>query len=136
MVTGGAETESQRSVEILSGNGTYLCTLISPLPLKTYFHTQSNGNTTVCGGAIDGTSDKCQSFMNGTWTISPPLYSDRSMAVSWKKPPTRGGPTLILGGKQNPTTAEMLLDGRFIPFDNNLTYPIERLDKIKLINIL
>ena len=120
------ETESQTSVEILSGNGSYLCTLIYPLKLQTYFHTQSDGNTTVCGGAIDGTSSTCQSFMSGNWTLSPSLNSDRTMSVNWKKPPTRGGPTIIIGGKQNPTTAEVLEDGHFVPITSNLTYPVER----------
>ena len=132
MVTGGFETESQTSVEILHGNGSHLCTLISNLPLQTYFHTQSNGIPMVCGGAIDCTASTCQSFTSGNWTIGPSLNCNRTNAVSWKLPPTRGGPTIIMGGEQNPTTAEILFNGNghFIPVPSNLAFPIERLETI------
>ena len=127
MVTGGVETEVQTSVEVLRGNGTYLCTLVPSLPKKTYFHTQIDGNARVCGGATSDTSAGiCQSFESGTWTPAPSLNSDRTSAVSWKRPPTKVGPTIIMGGRQNPTTAEILVNGTFIPFANNLTFPINK----------
>ena len=125
MVTGGKQTDSLTSVEILHGNGTYLCTL-KDLPLLTYFHTQINGNSTVCGGAINGTSETCQSFKSGNWTTSPPLYSKRTNAVSWKTHPTLKSPSIIMGGYHNPTTAEILVDGHSVPLTSNLTYPIDR----------
>ena len=125
MVTGGKQ--SVRSVEILYGNGTHLCTL-KDLPLHTYLHTQINGNSTVCGGAIDGTSETCQSFKSGNWTTSPPLHSKRKSAVSWKTHPTLESPSIIMGGDWNPTTAEILVNGQSVPFTSNLTYPIDRLE--------
>ena len=121
------ETDSQTSVEILHANGSYLCT-VSNLPLHTYSHIQSNGIPIVCGGAINGTSSTCQSFETGNWTTSPRLHSNRTGAVSWKRPPTRKGPTIIMGGTENPTTAEILVDGQSIPFTSILSYPIERLE--------
>ena len=127
MVTGGKETNSQTSVEILHGNGSYLCT-VSDLPLHTFSHAQSNGIPLVCGGAINGTSGTCQSFESGDWTTAPRLHSNRTGAVSWKTPPTRNGPTIIMGGTENPTTAEILVDGQSIPFTNILSFPIERLE--------
>lgn len=126
MVTGGKETDSRKSVEILHGNGTHFCTL-KDLPVQTYFHTQINGNSTVCGGALDGTSETCQSFQSGNWTTSPPLHSKRINAVSWKTHVTLKSPSIILGGYYNPTTAEILVDGQYVPFTSNLTYPVDRL---------
>ena len=127
MITGGIETDSQRSVEILHGNGSYLCS-VSNLQLQSYFHSQTNGIPIVCGGAINGTPSTCQSFESGNWTKSPQLHWNRTGAVSWKRPPTRKGPTIIMGGTENPTTAEILVDGQSIPFTSILSYPIERLE--------
>ena len=127
METGGRQTDTQTSVEILHGNGTRLCTL-KDLPLQTYLHTQINGNSTVCGGSIDGTSETCQSFNSGNWTTTPPLYSKRINAVSWKIRPTLKSPSIIMGGYYNPTTAEILVNGQYVPFTSNLTYPIDRLE--------
>ena len=126
MITGGIETDSQRSVEILHGNGSYLC-LVSNLKLQTYFHSQTNGIPIVCGGAINGTPNTCQSFESGNWTTSPQLLSNRTGAVSWKLPPASRGPVIVMGGMENPTTAEILVDDRFIPITNDLAFPIDRL---------
>ena len=111
MVTGGwGGTESVKtSVELLSSNGTRLCSLPN-LPEKRMYHSQTG--VLACGGGSDQKS--CSTFAGGRWKKSHTLGRSRFGHTAWASPQ---GVLLIGGGDPLAgTTTELLTDeGRTTP---------------------
>ena len=106
MVTGGNTAETRKSVELLSTDGTRLCSLPN-LPVGRFHHTQSGLIT--CGGSPQTTS--CVTFSAGHWkkthTLGRKIMGGHS---AWASP--RG---VLIIGIGNPsfsgvTRTELLTD--------------------------
>ena len=104
LVTGGYDgSELTSSVEVLSDDGTPLCTL-PPLPTGRWRQTQDG--LLSCGGYDDGYILTCTKFSAGGWTVSHNLLEDRYQHSSWESP---AGLVLIGGdGSGTGTTTELL----------------------------
>ena len=108
MIAGGASriNGARTTVELLYGNGTYLCTL-PPLPVARSQHSQSG--RTLCGawgGVTDDSITSCTTFRNGTWLRSHNLTGRWNGHLSfWESP--RG---LLLMGIGGTNKTELLLD--------------------------
>ena len=116
MITGGIEQETQKSVEVLRADGTSWCEL-PDLPLNTYFHTQSEGDVQVCGGAVDGAPTTCQTFdsSTGNWIQEPKIDPPRTAHFSWKVKFWEGGETfglILMGGTASPKSSEIVYTDR------------------------
>ena len=108
MVTGGhGATESVKtSVELLSSNGTRLCSLPN-LPEKRYFHSQTG--VLACGGGIGSDQSvlkTCSTFAGGRWKKSHTLGIKRNAHTAWASP--QG--VFIMGGSFNTQSTELLND--------------------------
>ena len=113
LVTGGlGDTESvKKSVELLSINGTKLCSL-PDLPAERFYHSQSGLLT--CGGGPTGTDAKttCLTFAGGRWKKSHTLGKPRHDHSAWALP----NGVLLIGGPRttgdglSATTTELLTD--------------------------
>ena len=102
MVTGGYGGSGRlTSVEVLSSEGTPLCTL-PPLPTVRWYHTQDGLLT--CGGW--GGYTTCVLLSAGGWVVSHNLLEDRAGHSSWQSP---AGLVLIGGGDSNTRTTTELL---------------------------
>ena len=108
MVTGGqgATDSVQTSVELLSTNGTRLCSL-PRLPAGRFYHVQSGLIT--CGGGSKKVRNTCITFSGGSWKKSHTLGERRLDSTAWASPEG----VLIIGPEQ---TTELLTDnGRSTP---------------------
>ena len=65
MVTGGLHVELEKSVELLSSNGTWLCYL-PDLPARRYAHSQT-GLIACGGGGSSEHKQSCVTFSAGRW---------------------------------------------------------------------
>ena len=93
IVTGssGNYKPAKTSVELLSSNGTRLCSL-PDLPESRYYHSQSGLIT--CGGGVAQTKNSCVTFTGGRWKKTHTLGMRRHDHTAWASP--RG--VLIIGG--------------------------------------
>ena len=109
MVTGGRVLDARKSAELLSSNGTRLCSLPN-FPWKTMFHTQTG--LLICGGSSPrsrrGKPGACWTFSAGRWKKTHNLGQPRYGHTSWASP--RG--VLLMGGyyEYTRTTTELLTD--------------------------
>ena len=101
MVTGGNTAETRKSVELLSTDGTRLCSLPN-LPVGRFHHTQSGLIT--CGGSPQTTS--CVTFSAGHWKKTHTLGQHWHSHTAWASP--RG--VLLMGSHFSRTTTELLND--------------------------
>ena len=91
MVTGGAGASSV-SVELLSSNGTRLCSLPN-LTMQRYQHSQTG--LLSCGGGTGGDVETtCETFADGRWKKSHTLGTRRQGHTAWASP--QG--VLLMGG--------------------------------------
>ena len=91
LVVGGYPSDSLRSVEAITTDGTPLCAL-PDLPDQRIFHTIDNHIT--CGGSYTQTS--CLHYVAGKWTkYRNDLKFKRNYHVSWRRP---DGKVLLIGG--------------------------------------
>ena len=106
MVTGGGgATESvQTSVELLSSNGTRLCSLPN-LPEKREGHSQT-GVLACGGGQSDADRRSCFNFADGRWKKSHTLGTSRIGHTAWASP--QG--VLMMGSSYSDQTTELLND--------------------------
>ena len=104
MVTGGqgATDSVKTSVELLSSNGTRLCSLPN-LPEKRYYHSQSGVLT--CGGGVGMKS--CSTFADGRWEKRHILGTRRYGHTAWASPQ---GVRIMGGDYSQATTTELLND--------------------------
>ena len=110
MVTGGHRAET--SVELLSTDGTRLCSL-PDLPAVRASHSQTGLIT--CGGYRAG-SLSCVTFSAGRWKKTHTLRHTRHFHTAWASP---RGVLLMGGGIRWRTTTELLTDnGDTTPFFN------------------
>ena len=107
IVTGGAGGPSMHySAELLSSNGTRLCSL-PRLPAGRFYHVQSGLIT--CGGGSKKVRNTCITFSGGSWKKSHTLGERRLDSTAWASPEG----VLIIGPEQ---TTELLTDnGRSTP---------------------
>ena len=110
MVTGGqGVTDSVKtSVELLSSNGTRLCSLPN-LPEKKWQHSQTG--VLACGGGSRGSGSaykSCFKFTDSRWKKSHTMGTSRYGHTGWASP--QG--VLLIGGTdtQSQTSAELLTD--------------------------
>ena len=105
LVTGGSgATPSVRmSVELLSSNGTRLCSL-PDLPGQRFYHSQS-GLLTCGGGYSNSESKSCVTFDGGRWKKSHTLGQSRYGHAAWASPQ---GVLLMGGGSSSHTSTELL----------------------------
>ena len=105
MVTGGLHVELEKSVELLSSNGTWLCYL-SDLPARRYAHSQTGLIT--CGGGGASEQSSCVTFSAGRWKKTHTLGRARLGHTAWASP--QG--VLLMGGvcSRCKTTTELLND--------------------------
>ena len=103
MVTGGqgATDSVQTSVELLSSNGTRLCSLPN-LPEKRYHHSQTG--VLACGGGSGSDMKSCSTFADGRWKKSHTLGTRRFGHTAWASP--QG--VLIMGGDYSQATTTEL----------------------------
>ena len=112
LVTGGlgATPSVRMSVELLSSNGTRLCSL-PDLPGQRFYHSQS-GLLTCGGGYSNSESKSCVTFDGGRWKKSHTLGQSRYGHAAWASP--QG--VLLIGGddgkgsKKSMKTTELLTD--------------------------
>ena len=113
MVTGGigATSSVRTSVELLSSNGTRLCSLPN-LTVQRYHHSQTG--LLSCGGGNDQGKKSCITFTAGSWQQTHTLAQRREGHTAWASP---RGVLLITGGDPLAgTTTELLTDdGRTTP---------------------
>ena len=102
IVTGGYG--DGKSVELLHSDGTPWCSLPN-LPDSRVQHTQSG--LVACGGRLGNASTSCVTFSGGQWNTSHSLLHGRYQHSSWTS--TRHG-TILMGGRDNGRTTEMLTD--------------------------
>ena len=107
LVTGGyGDTESVKtSVELLSSNGTRLCSLPN-LPEKSHWHSQT--------GYVSCMRKSCVTFSSGRWKKTHTLGKSRIDHTAWASP----NGVLLMGAMANSdrTTTELLTDnGRSTP---------------------
>ena len=107
MVTGGngATDSVQTSVELLSSNGTRLCSLPN-LPEKKWQHSQTG--VLACGGGSGSAYKSCFKFADSRWKKSHTMGTSRYGHTGWASP--QG--VLLIGGTdtQSQTSAELLTD--------------------------
>ena len=107
LVTGGVPTNSVgTSVELLSSNGTRLCSLPN-LPAGRWMHSQTG--LISCGGNGGSQWLSCVTFSAGRWRKTHTLGQRRSYHSAWASP--RG--VLLMGGGYSDgdgTTTELLTD--------------------------
>ena len=112
LVTGGYSTGSdgtyigsRTSVELLSSDGTRLCSLPN-LPAERYQHSQTG--LVACGGGKRRSSEvtSCVTFAGGRWKRTHTLGQKRHSHTAWASP--RG--VLLMGGKYSRRTTELLTD--------------------------
>ena len=115
LVTGGYSTGSdgtyigsRTSVELLSSDGTRLCSLPN-LPAERYQHSQTG--LVACGGGKFRSSERtsCVTFDSGRWKKTHTLRYKRFAHSAWASP--RG--VLLMGGGYSDgdgTTTELLTD--------------------------
>ena len=120
MVTGGESaldrstgegeggTATSTSVELLSSNGTRLCSLPN-LTVQRYHHSQTG--LLSCGGGGDilhpgGDMKTCETFVDGRWQKSHTLGQSRYAHTAWASP--QG--VLLMGGTESSSTTELLND--------------------------
>ena len=105
MVTGGqgATDSVQTSVELLSSNGTRLCSLPN-LPEKRFDHSQTG--VLACGGGVGSGLQTCSTFAGGRWKKSHTLGTRRYGHTAWASP--QG--VRIMGGSFNTQSTELLND--------------------------
>ena len=113
LVTGGIGTTKsvQTSVELLSSNGTRLCSLPN-LPEKRYYHSQTG--VLACGGGSRGSGSaykSCFKFADSRWKKSHTMGTSRYGHTGWASP--QG--VLLIGGTdrtdtQSQTSTELLTD--------------------------
>ena len=110
MVTGGYGSSGLTSVELLSSDGTRLCSM-PRLPAARYRHSQSG--LLACGGShISSEYKSCVTFAGGRWKKSHTLGKRRYGLTAWASP--RG--VLLMGSTHSRTTTDMLTNtGRTIP---------------------
>ena len=92
MVTGGmgSNTSVESSTEILSMNGTRLCSMHNP---RKYHHSQTG--LTICGGhKYKYISTRCNTFSGGEWKKSHTLERETRGHTAWASP--KG--VLLMGG--------------------------------------
>ena len=106
MVTGGqGATESvMTSVELLSSNGTRLCSLPN-LPEKKWQHSQTG--VVACGGGTGSELKSCSTFADGRWKKSHNLGTKRYGHIAWASPQ---GVRLMGGVYSQRQTTELLND--------------------------
>ena len=105
LVTGGYSTGSRTSVELLSSDGTRLCSLPN-LPAGRSQHSQTG--LVACGGGFSRSSERksCVTFAAGRWKKTHTLGQKRYAHTSWASP--RG--VMIMGGRDSRRTTELLTD--------------------------
>jgi len=93
--SGGEPGDRRRSVEVLTADGTSLCSL-PDLPYETSGHTQHG--LTTCGGSRGEIRRLCYTFdaSSGTWNVSNNLSEDRISHNQWWDSFARG--LWLLGG--------------------------------------
>ena len=92
LVVGGDPSDSLRSVEALTTDGTPLCTL-PDLPDQIIGHTIDNH--IICGGYYTKTS--CLHYVAGKWTkYKNDLKFKRLFHVSWQR---QDGEVILIGGE-------------------------------------
>ena len=103
--SGGHPGDRKASVEILSADGTPLCSL-PDLPYETWGHTQHG--LTTCGGSSGEIRRLCYTFdtITGTWNVSHNLIKERKYHTYWETPK---GIVLLGGSGENST--ELLVAG-------------------------
>ena len=97
MVTGGmgSNTSVESSTEILSMNGTRLCSMHNP---RKYHHSQTG--LTICGGhKYKYISTRCNTFSGGEWKKSHTLERKTRGHTAWASP--KG--VLLMGGGRSCT---------------------------------
>ena len=120
LVTGGYSTGSdgtyigsRTSVELLSSDGTRLCSLPN-LPAVRKYHSQTGLIT--CGGGGGSEMKSCVTFSAGRWKKTHTLGHKWYGHTAWASP---RGVLLIGGGIRWRTTTELLTDnGDTTPFFN------------------
>ena len=103
MVTGGHNKLARTSVELLSTDGTRLCSLPN-LPAGRYRHSQAG--LVACGGDTSEMTS-CVTFSAGSWKKTHALGSRIFGHTSWASP--RG--VLLMGGYYSMSTTKLLMDG-------------------------
>ena len=107
LVTGGStcNTSVKISAELLSSNGTRLCTLPN-LPGPRYSHSQTG--LLLCGGGSGGYADgtTCMTLSGGRWKKTHTLGKRRYEHAAWASP--QG--VLLMGGRGEYRTTEFLND--------------------------
>ena len=111
IVTGssGKDKSAKTSVELLSINGTRLCSL-PDLPAERYYHSQSGLLT--CGGGPTDAKTSCVTFAGGSWKKSHTLGKPRHDHTAWALP----NGVLLIGGPRttgdglSATSTELLTD--------------------------
>ena len=122
MVTGGkGYAGAGKSVELLSMNGTRLCSL-PDLPGERWFHSQ-NGLVTCGGGKSSSVRKSCLTFSGGRWKRTHTLGQIRLGHTGWASP--RG--LLLIGGRYSDsmtgrTTTELLTENGETTPSFNLKY--------------
>ena len=110
IVTGssGNYKPAKTSVELLSSNGTRLCSL-PDLPAERFYHSQSGLLT--CGGGF-AAKNSCVTFAGGRWKKSHTLGKPRHDHTAWALP----NGVLLIGGPRttgdglSATSTELLTD--------------------------
>ena len=101
MVGGGGTTKIHKSVEVITTDGTPLCTL-PDLPDDRASHTVDNH--ILCGGSWTQTS--CLRYVAGKWTkYRNNLKFGRYWHVSWRR---QDGNVMLIGGRQSNNTSEVV----------------------------
>ena len=100
IVTGGIHART--SVELLSSNGTRLCSLPN-LPAGRYRHSQAG--LVACGGDTSEMTS-CVTFSAGSWKKTHALGSRVFGHTAWASP--RG--VLLMGGRYGMSTTKLLMD--------------------------
>jgi len=101
LVVGGFPSDSLRSVEAITTDGTPLCTL-PDLPDKRCSHTIENHIT--CGGSY--TQSSCLHYVAGKWTkYGCDLKFKRYAHVSWRR---EDGEVMLIGGANSKKTSEVV----------------------------
>ena len=107
MVTGGNTVNKGKSVELLSSDGTKLCSL-PDLPADRYHHSQTG--LVTCGGGLTSSDQKsCYTFSAGRWKKTHTLRQRRYGHTAYALP--QG--VMLMGGDAHggfKKTTELLTD--------------------------
>ena len=124
--SGGHVGDRSKSVEVLSADGTPLCSL-PDLPHLTRGHTQHG--LTTCGGTGGHIRRRCYTFdtNSGTWNVSYNLSEDRAYHTQWWDSGTQslwllGGSVKNIGVKSSELLQGQADNSDIIPSEFELKY--------------